>query len=291
MIEHIVLAAGAYKGLYIIGALNHLASIDFYNIENIKTIYGGSVGGLIGAMLCLKIEWEIMLKYIIDRPWHKSVSFNSDTIFSFITDKGLFDESLFKIFFKNLLESKNLSIDITLLQLFEYSNIELHLHTVDINTLSVKKLSYKTEPNMKLIDAIYSSCAIPFVFKPKKLGDSLYIDGGVKNDYPINYCIEDGYDSDKILGIIIKDDKHEAQQITENDNLFAYSFYFLMSLISEFRTKDKPKIKNQIIIPTQKSNIQVAIDIFNDKNERKKFIDLGVRYAKLFLEYVPKNNV
>ena len=84
MINHIVLAAGAYKGLYILGALNHLSSINFYNIENIETIHGGSVGGMVGALLCLKIEWEDIIKYVIERPWNKIVKLDSNTIFSLV---------------------------------------------------------------------------------------------------------------------------------------------------------------------------------------------------------------
>ena len=103
MIKHIVLAAGAYKGLYILGALNYLSSIGYYNIENIETIYGGSVGGLIGAVLCLKIQWEDLIKYIIERPWNKAVKIDGNLIFSVVTQKGLFNEEVFHIFFKNLL--------------------------------------------------------------------------------------------------------------------------------------------------------------------------------------------
>ena len=98
MIKHIVLAAGAYKGLYILVALNYLSTIGYYNIDNIETIYGGAVGGLIGAVLCLKLDWSDVIKYIIERPWNKVVKFDSNIIFSMVTEKGLFDENAFKKF-------------------------------------------------------------------------------------------------------------------------------------------------------------------------------------------------
>ena len=122
MIKHIVLAAGSYKGLHILGALKYLASIEFYNMENIETIHGGSVGGLIGALLCLQIDWEDISKYIIDRPWNKLVKLDPNALLSFVTEKGLFDDSLIKAFFKNLLESKGLKTEITLLEFYEFSN-------------------------------------------------------------------------------------------------------------------------------------------------------------------------
>ena len=229
MIKHIVLAAGAYKGLYILGALNYLSTIGYYDIENIETIYGGSVGGLIGAVLCLKLDWSDVIKYIIERPWNKVVKFDSNIIFSMVTEKGLFDENVFKIFFKNLLESKGLNIDVTLKEFYEFSNIELYLHAVSVNTLEIRKLSYKTDPDMKLLDAIYASCCMPFVFQPKILDNMYYIDGAVKNVFPMNFCIADEKKEEEILGIKIRD-LTKINSITVGDNLFSYGYYLFNSL-------------------------------------------------------------
>jgi predicted acylesterase/phospholipase RssA len=287
MIKHIVLAAGSYKGLHILGALKYLASIDFYNMENIETIHGGSVGGLIGALLCLQIDWEDIIKYIIDRPWNKLIKLDSNALLSFVTEKGLFDDTLIKAFFKNLLESKGLKTEITLLEFYEFSNIKLYLHTVNVNTLHIRHLSHETEPDMLLIDAINHSCCIPFVFKPKKIEGEFYIDGAVKNHYPLNFCVEKGFDKDEILGIKIKDDKYK-NNITENDNLFKYTFSLFTSLISEYRTKCEIEIKNEIIIPTSRSNVETAMEVMAKKEKRQEFLELGERYAKLFLSYQKK---
>lgn len=284
MIKHIVLAAGAYKGLYILGALNYLTSIGYYDIENIETIYGGSVGGLIGAMLCLKIDWTDMIKYIIERPWNKVIKFDSNIIFSMVTSKGLFDENIFKIFFKNLLESKGLTVDVTLKELYDFSNIELYLHAVSVNTLEIRKLSYKTDPDMKLLDAIYASCCMPFIFQPKILDGMYYIDGAVKNVYPMDFCIKDNKKQEEILGIKIRD-LTKKNSITVGDNLFSYGYYLFNSLICEYRTKYDINIRNQIIIPAKQSTIETAISIVSEKKTRQAFLELGERYAKLFFEY------
>ena len=284
MIKHIVLAAGAYKGLYILGALNYLSSIGYYKIENIETIYGGSVGGLIGAVLCLKIQWDDLIKYIIERPWNKAVKIDGNLIFSMVTQKGLFNEEVFHIFFKNLLESKGLTVEITLKEFYDFCNIELYLHAVNVNTLEIRKLSHKTDPDMKLLDAIYASCCMPFVFQPKILDSKYYIDGAVKNCFPMDYCIQDGKKEDEILGIKIRD-LTKKNKITNKDNLFSYGYYLFNSFLCEYRTKCDINIKNQIIIPAKQSTIETAMNIVNNKEVRKEFLELGERYAKLFFEY------
>ena len=57
-IKNIVLSGGAYKGFYTIGALKYLSENNFYNINDIEKMYGTSVGSLLGALLCLKLNWK-----------------------------------------------------------------------------------------------------------------------------------------------------------------------------------------------------------------------------------------
>ena len=45
MIEHIVINGGGPTGLISYGALKHLFEQDFLHIDNIKSIYGTSIGG------------------------------------------------------------------------------------------------------------------------------------------------------------------------------------------------------------------------------------------------------
>ena len=59
-IKHLVLSGGAYKGFYTIGALKYLNDNKFYNLENIETMYGTSVGGLVAAIL------GVITAFIID---------------------------------------------------------------------------------------------------------------------------------------------------------------------------------------------------------------------------------
>ena len=61
MIKHLVISGGSYNGIKMYGVLHELAKKQFYNIDNIESIYSTSVGSLIGAMLALKIDNDIIL--------------------------------------------------------------------------------------------------------------------------------------------------------------------------------------------------------------------------------------
>jgi predicted acylesterase/phospholipase RssA len=287
-VKHIVMAGGAYNGIYSIGALKHLIEKKFFDIDNIKSIYGTSVGGFIGALLCLKIDWSIIIDYILDRPWERDLTFSADMMFNMIPNKGILNSDYMKIFFKNLLKSKNLSGEITLKELYDFSKIKLFMFAVDVNTFEVIKISYETHPTLKLIDAVFITCSMPFVFQPTFLNDTYLVDGGVLCNYPLDYCIEDGAKKTEIMGIQFVLNKDTRKYIDEYTNIVYYGYYMFDNLIDVARKPPKNNIENEIIIPCDRINIPRAVEIIKNKEVRANYIKKGEECAKLFLLYVSK---
>ena len=283
MIKHIVIESGGYKGLYVLGALDELNKSNYYDIENIKTIYGTSIGSYVGVLLCLKMKWCDLLEYFINRPWHKAQKF--PLITSMFSDKGLLDSSLFYISLKNLFLSQDLTLDLTFQELYNHSNIELHMFTVEVQEFKLIDLSYKTHPNMKIIEGIYKSCAIPYVFKPCWEDNHYYIDGGVINDYPVEDCIANGASQDDILGFRFQ--RPPNKLITEECNIFDFSRHLhskLIDICRKYRKNKDVELKNEIIIEGRNSEISECIKFVKDREMRKEYVDHGRAAAKDFLE-------
>ena len=200
-IKHIILEGGAYLGISALGALSKLHEENFYNIENIETIYGTSIGAFIGGLLCLKMKWSDLIEYVIGRPWHKIIHFSPEMLFNLVSKKGIFDITFFYQTFENLFKSKDLNKNITMKELYDYSNIELHVFSTKLSTFATEDISYKTHPNMEFIKAIYLSSSIPFLFQPMWYKNSYFLDGGLLNNYPIEICIRNGGIKEEIMGI------------------------------------------------------------------------------------------
>ena len=283
MIKHIVLESGAYLGLYTLGALYELNKKKYYKIEDIETIYGTSIGSYVGVLLCLNIDWDDLIVYFVDRPWHKSVKITP--LVNFYGDKGFLDESIFKISLENLFLAKDLSLDVTFQELYDFSKIELHMFTVEIQNFKLIDLSYKTHPTMKIMDGVYQSCAMPYIFKPHWYKKNYYIDGGVINNYPIQDCIENGGDRDNILGIKFLRDP--LNPVTESSNIFQFSRHLHSRLIEvsrKLRNKGKNfTIKNEIIIPGAQLDVQECFKLIRDRNHRNSYISVGKENAIKFL--------
>ena len=98
-IKTLVLAGGAYKGLMLLGALNYLNKINYYDIEKITDIYGTSVGSLIGVIICLKLDWKDIVDYTINKPWHNIIKSPSELILNIINKKGMLDKTFFDSIF------------------------------------------------------------------------------------------------------------------------------------------------------------------------------------------------
>ena len=101
-IKHIVLAGGAYNGLYTIGVINYLLEENILDLQKIESVYGTSVGALIGVLICLECDWATMLNYIIHRPWEKVLHVEPDMILNMIANKGILDDAFFKTFYSNI---------------------------------------------------------------------------------------------------------------------------------------------------------------------------------------------
>ncbi len=47
----------------------------------------------------------------------------------------------------------------------------------------------------ELMDALKASCSLPFVSKPVRIGDTLYLDGGIADSIPVRRALDDGCDA------------------------------------------------------------------------------------------------
>ena len=290
-IKTLVLSGGAYKGFYTIGALKHLSDVGFYNINSIEKIYGTSVGSILGALLCLKLNWDDMIEYAINKPWEKSFKFSIETLLNTISKKGFIQREFVEGIFVNLLKGAGLNTSSTLLDLYNHSNIELHIFSVNMTKFELERFSYKTQPDMKIIDVVYKSCSMPFVFQPQYCDNNCYVDGGVINPYPMNICLEDArkenpeFDKKEILGFKIVDDSLEPA--SEKSSIFQFGFYMIYRLIKEnYNYVCNDEIDYELMIPSSILSMNDAQKIVISKDERRKLIKEGEKYAKLFLNYI-----
>jgi len=288
-IKHLVFSGGAYKGLYFLGALDHLNKNNFYNIENIETINAVSIGSLIAVLLCLKIPIKDMIEFIINKPLKKIFYIDMENIFNINDDLGIYDKKLFIEMYYSFFGSLGLDCTtMTLKELYEYSGIELVITTVRMTGWVVEDFSYKTHPDLSVLDATYMSSSLPFIIKPMKYNDSYYLDGGLINSYPLDRCMDCGYENEEILSLIAKNEKVSNLIKTDNPNVFTFGWCVLSNILkaSQDDYYRKGNAKYELPIPVRLMNIDDAMGIINTKEKRVEMIKEGKEEAVKFLNKI-----
>lgn len=299
-IQHIVLSGGAHLGLYTLGSLKYLSQNEFFSIDNIQTIRGTSMGGLIGAILTLKIDWDILSEYVIKRPWYKMIHLTPTMFLDVLQNKGLLGRSFFENVMRPLLQSKDLDVSISLQELYEYSGIELYMYSVCLDTYTLIELSHKTYPSMMLIDAIYMTCCLPYVFQPVWFEDSYYVDGGLINNYPLEFCLEDlerkledeittKIDTDTILGINFVNNGEKMNKLSQDANIFEYGYFLYKNMVNSLRKQSiKPDIYHELVIPYNDIDMKDGYEVLLNEEKRQQYIQQGEKYAQIFMSFLYK---
>jgi len=283
-IKHIVCSGGGVTGLCFYGVLKNLNLSGFWNIENIETIYGTSVGSLVATILALKYDWDILDNYFINRPWKNVFKINMSTILDVFHTKGFFNHKMFVEIFSPLFSGKDISIDVTMKEFFEITNIEMHIFVIEVNQFHIVDVSHKTHPDWKVIDAVYSSCAIPLIFSPHFKEQQCYVDGGILMNYPVDYCIKNGASADEVLGI--RGYRDYITPVLQEHSIFDFIIYLVNKTHKRLLNVPNEKITHEIRISMKETTIQLISDVANSMEERIKLIEEGVELSKEFLEKI-----
>tara|TARA_Y100000816_G_scaffold289946_1_gene277516 strand:+ start:1636 stop:2508 length:873 start_codon:yes stop_codon:yes gene_type:complete len=284
-IKHIVLSSGSYKGLYMLGVLKHLEDIQYYSINNIENIYAVSVGSILAVLLAMKLDLNDIIDYVINRPWEKLFSIESEHLINSLYNKGILDINIFYSVFITFFKKEKITKDITMKEFYDKYKIRLQFIALNINTFENEILSHEKTPDLKLIEAVYMSCSLPFIFVPNMYNNNYYLDGGLINPYPLKMCINENENENEIISIFIVDEKVKTT-LNETDNILTFGLFLFNNLIKKNRVKYKvPEFKNEILIPTDEMNMTDALSIINSTEVREKMIEQGIKYAKLFVKY------
>ena len=293
-IKHLVISGGGPAGFLTYGALRYTAQQKIWNLNELKSIYGCSVGAFFGVIVSLGYDWEWLDDYFIKRPWEKLINISALTFFE---KKGLLDEKFIEESIASLLSAKDLNVNITLKELYEHNKIEIHMYTTNINTSIIEKvdLSYKTHPELSVIKALNMSMCYPFLFKPVCINENeCYIDGGLLNNYPLNDCIKEqcvdvNQDiKDEILAfknVWVEDEKNKYT-ITEESSVVDFLLVLMRKMHCSIDTeRHQTEIKNTVKCYIEGlDGLPQWLEALSNEEMRKSLIEKGAEQAQLIFK-------
>lgn len=248
-IDTIFLSGGGMKCLSILGVLKYLFEKDIIkeNFDGIKDIYLISGSSIYLTPLLLGFSMESTLELFKKLDYKKLSGIDDIKIQNFFDNYGFKKITDYRYIMEAIVKGKNVDPDITLKELYNLININLHFRVINVNKQCNEYLNKDNSPDLKFTDAICMTSCIPILFEPIEYNGSLYIDGGVNNNFPYEKVI----DKKNYLGIDILSSKISCGKDIEKEEIKSLSDY--MNIV--YNIYGSPPI----IKPTI-NHIQILID-------------------------------
>ena len=279
MIKHLVISGGGQTGFTFYGLLREAHKQGYWNIENIKSIYGTSVGMIVSVILCLKYDWETVDNYLINRPWHTVFKFNIYSVIQSFEKRGIFTVDNIAQILIPLFAGKDISIDVTLSEFYALNQIDLHFFATEINNFKAIDISHTTHPNWRVIDAVYCSSTLPIIFAPYIKDNECFVDGGIICGYPIKLALDCGLDPAEIMAIKKNNPIATPIMVTDKSSLFDYLMIILRKTIQVLNGQEVGLVPNEFLVTGDSVSIDGILELAESKEARENLIEFG---AELF---------
>jgi predicted acylesterase/phospholipase RssA len=279
-IKHIVMSGGGGVGLAFYGILRESCSAGFWKMSDIETMHSTSAGSIIMMSLPIIeiIGWDSYDDFLIKRPWERVFEISADRVFKSYSNVGLFDRETVDVALQPLFSAVDLSLNTTLQEFYEFSGVEMHWYSTNLDEYRLEDISYKTHPNWTVIDATYCSSAFPIMFRPGNVNGVSYSDGGTFCGYPLMRCVPLVENTDEIFGLC-KNNYHKTRGYTKHRdyaNLLDYLSDLVLKTVDCLEEEEKIPIKHMISVQGENTTVVEVIEALKTQESRSAKIKTGV---------------
>jgi NTE family protein len=167
--RYLVIGPAAMGIFSLIGCLKSMEN----NLTDVEEISGSSAGAIITLLMALGMSLDEIFKLTLSIDVTKLMKIK---ITSFYNNFGFVDMEPIR---KKLVEM--CKCDPT----FKDIDMKIYISAFCLNTSETVYFSKDTHPDMKVIDAVCMSMAVPVIFSCGKYKGNTYIDGGTMEQYPL----------------------------------------------------------------------------------------------------------
>jgi len=214
----IVLSAGGLKGFYELGVLQYYHVQGYLN--QAKVFAGTSIGSFLAALYSCGFDpLDILAKFL-----EIQIIAPEDADWANISrDYGIYSTDRLKHWLNRIFRGKFGYVP-TLLELFQKNHKHLILCAYNVTKTRIEYFTWKTEPDMTIVDAIIASCTIPMMFKAFHYKGCLYVDGARGEVCPLEYTKKymTDYTDHRLLCVTF--DERDPKSFTEFMNNVVVNF-------------------------------------------------------------------
>lgn len=183
VLTHMVLSGGGMAGLAYIGILRYLR--DHGHDRTISHVAGTSIGAFVACAMAMGMTAdELTASCETFLAKKENVTFAVESLFELFQDYGMDDGARnILILREHMLRAFGVP-DMTFADLLAKTGRTLYVCATDLETLTVTVFSPQHTPNVDVLMAVKASMAMPYLVKPVRVKERLYIDGAVTCNTP-----------------------------------------------------------------------------------------------------------
>lgn len=187
--KYLVLSGGGVKVVSIVGAIKAINDNDI--LKNLKEVSGVSAGAWLAFMLSAGLTIQKIEALVLGFEFSHIRNLNAEALMNFPETLGIDDgtnlikflESIFRVAIK-------ISPTITFSEFNELnlSKVKFRCWATDLKEYNTCEFSFEKTPNVKIIDALRASMALPLYFTPiiHPITGNLLSDGGIQGSLPFH---------------------------------------------------------------------------------------------------------
>jgi NTE family protein len=286
MYTNLVLSGGSIKGFSILGAIQYLEEKNI--MKDIKNLIGSSFGAIV--CFCLVIGYDslsiskLLAHYVHEYDVSDTIV---DNIINITFTMGIDNGDYIISCLKKILHFKYQCNDITFIELAKKSGKNLVICGANVSASNSEYFCLDNTPDMSVVLALRISTSIPLIFCPVMHNNSIYVDGGLFNNFPIDYFTESNPLKDTIgISVINTLSKEENP-----NNIFTYIAMIINSMLNKLNDKTINTSKqNVVLMNINGDNLcdysfqHLKFEITNDKIQEYIKFGYDVTKDKLQLE-------
>lgn len=278
--DTLILSGNSTNAVVTLGALQYLYDNGF--VKNIKNYVGVSSGSILSTLLLIGYQPLELLTYVcVEKIFKKMIQFNISNML--LLRKPLMTFEPIKDILELLIIDKMGFIP-TMKLIEELSGKKIIFTTYNLTDDKKEYVTAGEYPDLSIVDAIRMSSTFPLIFEPFNYGDKLYLDGGLFNNFPIEYG--ENLSKTKCLGIITNNSqKKYSDEMSSID--------YILKLFQIF----KDSVTHDKICRTSKCDvISLKFDnnFFKFESDNKEIIEMfdnGYALCKEILEKKEKDMI
>jgi NTE family protein len=205
-------------------------------------------------------------------------NYNNNNLDNILTNYGINNGDVFLIIIINFIKSKINIENINFIDLYKLTNKKLNIIGTNFTKSCEECFNYETSPLMNVIIAIRISISIPIFFAPVYYNNNYYIDGGVYNNFGLNYS-----NINNTIGIYIK--------FNINNNINSVIDIFIGTINIIFNSLNEKNINNMSNIIQIIHEPLDCITYTLSQEDKNKFLLLGINSSKKYLKNIYINNI